>query len=370
MADLVADNVENVISACRENLDAITHSLNSCLHSSYRLELGDTLDWEPDLLGPEFGGAGIAVTFKVGEAYAACLIPQTLPLPSWYVPPDETETSRLQTLSMEWSMAMVPAEMEVEQFETLTLDDLGACVNNAKPLGWATALELHVFAPEADATEADATDDADVSDETPAGTDDNSDDAAEEPTDEESASEEPTDEESTSEEESAEQPISEDAADEGVASEEASEETAASGESPAVPVAKFYLIWALERAPGSSDEEHPEEATEPSAPAAASASAAPAVPMSPEQSRALRLMGLPVEIIVQLATKKIEISQLRQLTPGALVTFDKSCEDLLDLYVNNQLLCRGEAVKIGEKFGLKINEVGAVEVREERVLSG
>ena len=347
MGELAADNVEAVISACRDNLDPITHSLNSCLHSSYRLELGDTLDWEPDLLGPEFGGAGIAVTFKVGDAYAACLIPQTLPLPSWYVTPDETETSRLQTLSMEWSMAMVPAEMEVEQFETLTLDDLGACVNNAKPLGWATALELHVFA-----TEADAADDADVSDETPAGTDDDSDDAAEEPTAEESASEE--------------EPV-EEAADEDVASEEAGDETVASTESPAVPVAKFYLIWALERAPGCSDEEQPVEAADP--PAVVQPSA-PAAPMSPSQSRALRLMGLPVEIIVQLATKKIEISQLRQLTPGALVTFDKSCEDLLDLYVNNQLLCRGEAVKIGEKFGLKVNEVGAVEVREERILSG
>lgn len=82
-----------------------------------------------------------------------------------------------------------------------------------------------------------------------------------------------------------------------------------------------------------------------------------------------RLVNLPVQISVRLAEKKIEVGQLLSLTHGALITFNKPCEDLLDLYVNNRLFCRGEAVKIGEKFGLKINEVGAVSVRETRVIS-
>ena len=81
------------------------------------------------------------------------------------------------------------------------------------------------------------------------------------------------------------------------------------------------------------------------------------------------LKHLPVVVTARLAEKKIELGQLRSLTPGALITFNKSCEDLLDLYVNNHRYCRGEAVKIGEKFGLKINEVGVVEVRESRILN-
>lgn len=71
-----------------------------------------------------------------------------------------------------------------------------------------------------------------------------------------------------------------------------------------------------------------------------------------------RLMKLPVPIAVHLAERKIDLSQLLSLAPGSLLTFEKSCEDLLDLYVNNQIYARGEAVKIGEKFGLKINELG------------
>lgn len=85
-------------------------------------------------------------------------------------------------------------------------------------------------------------------------------------------------------------------------------------------------------------------------------------------ARRQMLLGIPVSVIVKLAEKKIELGQLMALGPGTIVTFEKSCEDLLDLYVNNQLFCRGEAVKIGEKFGIKVNEVGSVEERVSAVL--
>ncbi len=71
-----------------------------------------------------------------------------------------------------------------------------------------------------------------------------------------------------------------------------------------------------------------------------------------------RLMKLPVQVSVHLAERKIDMSQLLGMAPGSLLTFEKSCEDLLDLYVNNRIYARGEAVKIGEKFGLKLNEMG------------
>jgi flagellar motor switch protein FliN/FliY len=88
----------------------------------------------------------------------------------------------------------------------------------------------------------------------------------------------------------------------------------------------------------------------------------------PAASPLQRLLNIRVKLIVQLAEKKIELSQLMALGPGAIVTFEKSCEDLLELYVNNQLYCRGEAVKIGEKFGLKISEVGVKRSRTSSVL--
>ncbi|MFN0195599.1 MAG: FliM/FliN family flagellar motor switch protein [Planctomycetaceae bacterium] len=80
------------------------------------------------------------------------------------------------------------------------------------------------------------------------------------------------------------------------------------------------------------------------------------------------LLKLPVKVVVMLAEKKIELGQLLALCPGSLVTFEKSCDDMLDLYVNNQRYCRGEAIKIGEHFGLKINEVKPQPTRVTKIL--
>jgi flagellar motor switch protein FliN/FliY len=98
----------------------------------------------------------------------------------------------------------------------------------------------------------------------------------------------------------------------------------------------------------------------------------PTMPVEPlartVPENAKRLMKLPVTVVVYLAEKKIEVEQLLTISPGALIAFNKPCEDLLDLYVNNHRYCRGEAVKIGEKFGIKISEVGVVDVRESPIL--
>ena len=81
-----------------------------------------------------------------------------------------------------------------------------------------------------------------------------------------------------------------------------------------------------------------------------------------------RLSSVPVRVVVTLAEKRIEVGQLTSISPGTLIAFSKPCEDLLDLYVNNRRFCRGEAVKIGEKFGLKVTEVGRERPRESPVL--
>lgn len=97
-----------------------------------------------------------------------------------------------------------------------------------------------------------------------------------------------------------------------------------------------------------------------------------AEPAASGQTRRLpgydRLLPLPVTVSVRLAEKRIEMGNLLNLAPGVLIKFNKPCDDYLELYVNNFRFCRGEAIKIGEKFGLKISDVGVFEGREERIL--
>ena len=48
---------------------------------------------------------------------------------------------------------------------------------------------------------------------------------------------------------------------------------------------------------------------------------------------------------------------IEAISRGGLITFNKGCESLLDLFVNNHLYGRGEAIKVGEKFGLRITSM-------------
>jgi flagellar motor switch protein FliN len=157
---------------------------------------------------------------------------------------------------------------------------------------------------------------------------------------------------------------------------------AASGDAAAAP--QLWFVWPVSREPADPappPAAAPQHASPPpaSAPTARAPGKGPAAargkPAAPTASRTTasrvhleRLLNLPVQVIVKLAEKKVELGQLSGMGPGAIVTFDKSCEDLLELYVNNQLFCRGEAVKIGEKFGIKVTEVGAAEERASAVL--
>lgn len=129
--------------------------------------------------------------------------------------------------------------------------------------------------------------------------------------------------------------------------------------------APLLLVWPLESPQFESVADFPAgpEAEEPeSAPADQGAMASPA-----DSGRRRRLAGVPVEVIVHIAGKKIDMRQLRGLSPGTLITFDKTCEELLEVYVANRLYCRGEAIKVGENFGIKVNEVDSRIKQQERV---
>ncbi len=75
----------------------------------------------------------------------------------------------------------------------------------------------------------------------------------------------------------------------------------------------------------------------------------------PPYSRSLLKIPLPVS--VTLAHKKQLASQILELGPGAIIQFDRSCEETLDLEVGGLRVALGEAVKVGDKFGLRITEM-------------
>lgn len=91
---------------------------------------------------------------------------------------------------------------------------------------------------------------------------------------------------------------------------------------------------------------------------AAEAEPLPAVPVGERAatySRSLLRIKLPV--IVTLASKKQPIGRIVELGPGAIIHFEKSCEEMLDLEVGGQTVAQGEPVKVGDKFGIRLTSL-------------
>jgi len=75
----------------------------------------------------------------------------------------------------------------------------------------------------------------------------------------------------------------------------------------------------------------------------------------PSYSRSLLRIKLPV--VVALAEKRQPLNRIMELGPGSIIQFDKSCEEMLELDVGGHPIATGEAVKVGDKFGLRINTI-------------
>lgn len=79
--------------------------------------------------------------------------------------------------------------------------------------------------------------------------------------------------------------------------------------------------------------------------------------------RIQRILNLSVPVIVQLAARKMRVSDIVQWGRGAIVEFNQPFDAPLDLFVNNQRIGCGEAVKVGENFGLRITAIASPESR-------
>ena len=68
-------------------------------------------------------------------------------------------------------------------------------------------------------------------------------------------------------------------------------------------------------------------------------------------------MRLNVPVIVKLAERKLLLSEVMRLGTGAIIEFSKSNDEPLELLINNKPIGLGEAVKVGDKFGLRIGSM-------------
>lgn len=135
------------------------------------------------------------------------------------------------------------------------------------------------------------------------------------------------------------------------------------------------MVWPL-TSPASVFQS-PATSPEP-APAPAKPQAAPSAPQPSSQSAATRprigsynelpsfgrsLLQIEVPIRVILAAKKMKVNDIINVGVGTIIQFDKSCEDTLDVEIGRQKIAEGEAVKIGDKFGVRVTSITMPEER-------
>ncbi len=89
-------------------------------------------------------------------------------------------------------------------------------------------------------------------------------------------------------------------------------------------------------------------------PAAAEAPASPGRPLE-------ALLGdVPVELSVELGRVKLSLVELAgRLGPGSVIALGKLTGEKLDVRVNEYLVARGEAVAVGDRYGVRIVEIVA-----------
>ena len=295
MSGFSQENVEEIVALAGESMPALSDSFNQCFDYNYRLEIGDSGVWSEEKLDEAFQGPGLITLFQFGEEAMVGLIPATTPLPDWYSKPGDSESSRLQTLALEFSMNLIPMDLgDVDEFKTYYVDNLLNEVTQGVPSEWAALMRINLF---------------------------------------------PAEDESD-------------------------------GQSPS---AVIPVIWPLTKPPVTDTAEaEPDPASQPAPSSEQPTLSAPAMNRVSssilDENPLQRISKLPVEVVVRLASKKIELKQLLTICPGSLIAFDKPCEDPLDLYINNQIYCQGEAVKIGEHFGLKVDQVGFKNEFESKII--
>ena len=88
----------------------------------------------------------------------------------------------------------------------------------------------------------------------------------------------------------------------------------------------------------------------------------------PQGGRGLNfLYDIPLQISVEVGRSKILLRDLLKMGEGYVIELDKMAGEPLDLYVNSKLIAKGEAVMVGDKFGIRLTDVVSTADRIENL---
>lgn len=307
MPDLSPDILAAVVQACKTGAAEAADSFRRNLDADVKVSVGEPGTIDTQALPEGFTGPGFVVTLTCGSSAALVVLPEGGGvLPGWYAEPDPTGQSKLATLSQELGMVLLPESHMPDDSKAGAVKIVaGALARGGVVTGAAMvplslegagkkALAYLIWPASKPAAVLGAGGPAKP---------------AAKPADPKPAAPKPA------------------------APKLAAPKPVANGASAvaAKPVANGA-------SPAATGHSQPAKAEE-----------LPAYTKS--------LLRIQVPVIVTLAQKRQSLGWIVELGPGSIIQFDKSCEEMLQLDVGGHPIATGEAVKVGDKFGLRITSV-------------
>lgn len=75
------------------------------------------------------------------------------------------------------------------------------------------------------------------------------------------------------------------------------------------------------------------------------------------------ILKLKVPLLVMVGECRMAVDDVLALGPGAILELEKPADSDLNLMVNNKVIGLGQAVKVGENFGIKITHIDSAQDR-------
>lgn len=69
------------------------------------------------------------------------------------------------------------------------------------------------------------------------------------------------------------------------------------------------------------------------------------------------ILDIPLKVSVELGRTRMPVKELLNLAQGSVIELNKLAGEPLEVYVNDKLIARGEAVVVNEKFGVRLTDI-------------
>ena len=83
-----------------------------------------------------------------------------------------------------------------------------------------------------------------------------------------------------------------------------------------------------------------------------------------------RILEIPLTIHVELGRKRMRIAELLELAAGGVLELETAAGAPLSIYANQTLIARGEAVVVGDRYGIRVTDIVSPGERVRRLGGG